>query len=109
ESLYLHGHCRRVPGPWPYRPPGLRGKPRGLLNLERRLMLQDSFGRRFYYLRLSVTDICNFRCNYCLPDGYQCGQSSARENPLSVVEVGTVVRAFASLGTEKVRLTGGEP
>lgn len=72
-------------------------------------MLQDSFGRRFYYLRLSVTDICNFRCNYCLPDGYQCGQSSARENPLSVVEVGTVVRAFASLGTEKVRLTGGEP
>ncbi|QIL90572.1 GTP 3',8-cyclase MoaA [Microbulbifer sp. SH-1] len=72
-------------------------------------MLQDSFGRRFYYLRLSVTDICNFRCNYCLPDGYQCGQSSARENPLSVVEVGTVVGAFASLGTEKVRLTGGEP
>lgn len=72
-------------------------------------MLQDDFGRRFYYLRLSVTDICNFRCNYCLPDGYQCDSSIERENPLSVAEVATVARAFASLGTEKVRLTGGEP
>uniref|UniRef100_UPI0025E7FF2F GTP 3',8-cyclase MoaA n=1 Tax=uncultured Microbulbifer sp. TaxID=348147 RepID=UPI0025E7FF2F len=72
-------------------------------------MLQDSFGRRFYYLRLSVTDLCNFRCNYCLPDGYQCAESIAAEQPLSVAEVATVVRAFAALGTEKVRLTGGEP
>ncbi|WP_334078698.1 GTP 3',8-cyclase MoaA [Microbulbifer sp. M83] len=72
-------------------------------------MLQDSYGRRFYYLRLSVTDICNFRCNYCLPDGIGCGRSLEGENPLSVAEVDTVVRAFASLGTEKVRLTGGEP
>ncbi|MCX2840705.1 GTP 3',8-cyclase MoaA [Microbulbifer thermotolerans] len=72
-------------------------------------MLKDNYGRRFYYLRLSVTDICNFRCNYCLPDGYQCGESIAREKPLSVAEVNTVVRAFASLGTEKVRFTGGEP
>ncbi|GMG87716.1 GTP 3',8-cyclase MoaA [Biformimicrobium ophioploci] len=72
-------------------------------------MLQDSFGRRFYYLRLSVTDICNFRCNYCLPDGIGCGRSLEGENPLSVAEVSTVVRAFAELGTEKVRLTGGEP
>ncbi|WP_193166140.1 GTP 3',8-cyclase MoaA [Microbulbifer hainanensis] len=72
-------------------------------------MLQDNFGRRFYYLRLSVTDVCNFRCNYCLPDGYQCDPSVERENSLSVAEVGTVVRAFATLGTEKIRLTGGEP
>ncbi|WP_345547997.1 GTP 3',8-cyclase MoaA [Microbulbifer aestuariivivens] len=56
-----------------------------------------------------MTDICNFRCNYCLPDGYQCEKSLSRENPLSVTEAGTVVRAFASLGTEKIRLTGGEP
>ncbi|MDP5208230.1 GTP 3',8-cyclase MoaA [Microbulbifer sp. 2205BS26-8] len=72
-------------------------------------MLQDRFGRRFYYLRLSVTDICNYRCNYCLPEGIGCGRSLMGENPLSVPEVATLVRAFASLGTEKVRLTGGEP
>lgn len=72
-------------------------------------MLQDRFGRRFYYLRLSVTDICNYRCNYCLPEGIGCGRSLKGENPLSVPEVATLVRAFAALGTEKVRLTGGEP
>src|SRR5690606_31822427 len=33
--------------------------------------LRDSFGREFHYLRLSITDVCNFRCTYCLPDGYQ--------------------------------------
>lgn len=69
-------------------------------------MLKDNLGRRFYYLRLSVTDVCNFRCSYCLPDGYQ----STDESPhLSAAEAATVVRAFAGLGTEKVRLTGGEP
>ncbi|MGL5332453.1 MAG: GTP 3',8-cyclase MoaA, partial [Aeromonas veronii] len=35
------------------------------------LPLEDGFSRRFYYLRLSVTDVCNFRCTYCLPDGYR--------------------------------------
>lgn len=69
-------------------------------------MLEDKFGRRFEYLRLSVTDVCNFRCNYCLPQGYQ-GQG--QKDFLSVKELGTVVAAFAGLGTRKVRLTGGEP
>lgn len=69
-------------------------------------MLEDRFGRRFYYLRLSVTDVCNFRCNYCLPEGY----SATDEAPhLSGEEIARVVRAFAALGTQKVRLTGGEP
>lgn len=72
-------------------------------------MLEDSYGRRFYYLRLSVTDICNFRCSYCLPNGIGGGRSLADETPLSVAEVANLVSAFASLGTEKVRLTGGEP
>ncbi|WP_043318998.1 GTP 3',8-cyclase MoaA [Microbulbifer sp. HZ11] len=68
--------------------------------------LEDGHGRRFYYLRLSVTDVCNFRCDYCLPDGYQ----ATRKAPdLSVAEAGTVMRAFAMLGTRKVRLSGGEP
>lgn len=33
--------------------------------------LTDAFARKFYYLRLSITDVCNFRCTYCLPDGYK--------------------------------------
>jgi cyclic pyranopterin phosphate synthase len=69
-------------------------------------MLQDGFGRRLEYLRLSVTDRCNFRCSYCLPDG--CPRGSGAE-PLSVAEIGRLVRAFAALGVWKVRLTGGEP
>lgn len=68
-------------------------------------MLEDGFGRRFYYLRLSVTEVCNYRCNYCLPDGYQ-----GRKNGfLDSGEVATLAAAFARLGTEKIRLTGGEP
>ncbi|MBY6190436.1 GTP 3',8-cyclase MoaA [Microbulbifer agarilyticus] len=69
-------------------------------------VLEDGHGRRFYYLRLSVTDVCNFRCDYCLPDGYQ---ASPKQPDLSVAEATTVMRAFAQLGTRKVRLTGGEP
>jgi cyclic pyranopterin phosphate synthase len=68
--------------------------------------LKDSFGRQFPYLRLSVTDACNFRCQYCLPNGYQ--KTEAFEF-LSVQEIIRLVTAFASLGVEKVRLTGGEP
>lgn len=69
------------------------------------LQLQDGFGRRFSYLRLSVTDVCNFRCGYCLPNGYQ-------GNPrgfLCLDEIRRLVTAFAELGTWKIRLTGGEP
>jgi cyclic pyranopterin phosphate synthase len=69
-------------------------------------MLQDTFGRRFYYLRLSVTDVCNFRCTYCLPDGYQ---GKPDEAFLSPYELERVVQGFAAMGTQKVRLTGGEP
>jgi cyclic pyranopterin phosphate synthase len=68
--------------------------------------LQDRFGRRFKYLRLSITDVCNFRCNYCLPDGYQCDND---RDFLSLQEIQTVVNAFAALGTSKIRITGGEP
>ena len=70
------------------------------------MTLQDSFGRRFRYLRLSVTDVCNFRCNYCLPDGYQC---TTEEQPLSVNEIQQLAQAFARAGTRKIRITGGEP
>lgn len=69
-------------------------------------MLQDSLGRRFYYLRLSVTDVCNFRCTYCLPDGYQ---GKPEESFLSAHELEAASRAFVAMGTKKIRLTGGEP
>jgi cyclic pyranopterin phosphate synthase len=67
--------------------------------------LADGFGRRFSYLRLSVTDVCNFRCEYCLPDGYQGTPTGF----LNLDEIRRLVTAFAELGTWKVRLTGGEP
>lgn len=69
-------------------------------------MLTDNFGRKFYYLRLSITDVCNFRCNYCLPDGYKCDHD--REF-LTLPEIKRLAKTFAELGTEKIRITGGEP
>ncbi len=69
---------------------------------------EDKFHRKFYYLRLSVTDVCNFKCTYCLPDGYK---PSGKKNSsfLSLPEIKRVVKAFADCGTSKVRITGGEP
>jgi cyclic pyranopterin phosphate synthase len=68
--------------------------------------LEDALGRRLHYLRLSITDRCNFRCVYCLPDG--CG-AAAGPAPLTLPEIRRLVRGFADLGFWKVRLTGGEP
>lgn len=68
--------------------------------------LIDPFGRRFPYLRLSLTDACNFRCSYCLPDGYQ---ADGRPRFLALDEIRRLLRAFAALGMHKLRLTGGEP
>lgn len=68
--------------------------------------LIDPFQRRLRYLRLSVTDMCNFSCDYCLPNGYQ---GKRKPNELSVQEIRTLVLGFAQLGTRKVRVTGGEP
>jgi cyclic pyranopterin phosphate synthase len=69
--------------------------------------LHDAHGRRFHTLRLSLTEACNFRCGYCLPDGYR--KPASPENPLAVSEIVNLVAAFASMGLRKVRLTGGEP
>jgi cyclic pyranopterin phosphate synthase len=71
-------------------------------------MLVDNFSRRFTYLRLSVTEACNFRCNYCLPQGTDCS-TSKRAQELTLPEIENLVRAFARLGTRKIRITGGEP
>ena len=68
--------------------------------------LHDRHGRCFHYLRLSITEACNYACAYCLPHGYR---PSARHEPLTVDEVRRLVTGFARLGITKVRLTGGEP
>lgn len=68
--------------------------------------IADNFGRRFPYLRLSVTDVCNFRCSYCLPDGYK---KTGCESYMSLPEIRRLATAFSCLGAWKIRLTGGEP
>ncbi|AKO45602.1 GTP 3',8-cyclase MoaA [[Haemophilus] ducreyi] len=69
--------------------------------------LVDRFQRQYTYLRLSITEVCNFRCNYCLPDGYR--PPSHKQHFLNLVEIKRLARTFANLGTEKIRITGGEP
>jgi cyclic pyranopterin phosphate synthase len=68
--------------------------------------LLDSQGRHLQYLRLSITELCNFRCTYCLPGGCPKG---AVAQPLTVPEIDRLVRGFAAMGFWRVRLTGGEP
>jgi cyclic pyranopterin phosphate synthase len=70
-------------------------------------VISDRFGRQFSYLRLSITDACNFRCGYCLPNGYE--KKANAPEPLTLAEITRLVRAFTELGTKKIRLTGGEP
>jgi len=67
----------------------------------------DRFGRVFRYLRISVTDVCNLRCVYCMPD--EGVEWLPRHELLSVDELITVAEAAASAGVHKIRLTGGEP
>lgn len=70
-------------------------------------LIADAFGRRFPYLRLSLTDKCNFRCSYCLPNGYKKKEKEGAE--LGQEEIVRLISAFVGLGVWKIRLTGGEP
>ncbi|WP_037588276.1 GTP 3',8-cyclase MoaA [Stenoxybacter acetivorans] len=70
-------------------------------------MLTDSFNRPIEYLRLSVTDKCDLRCSYCIPQGFT--EFEKPENWLSFDDIERIVAAFARLGTSRFRLTGGEP
>lgn len=71
------------------------------------MIMQDNYGRTIHYLRLSVTDLCNYRCIYCMPkDGVI---KKEHKDILSIEEMTEIVRAAHALGINKVRLTGGEP
>jgi cyclic pyranopterin phosphate synthase len=69
-------------------------------------MSQDSFGRNIHYLRISLTDRCNLRCVYCMPEEMHF---QPRPELLTQDEILTVARAARDLGFDKIRLTGGEP
>lgn len=68
--------------------------------------LTDSFGRSITYLRVSVTDRCDLRCSYCMPERMQF---LPRRDLLTIEEMGDLVDAFIRRGVRKIRLTGGEP
>ncbi|GIZ12130.1 GTP 3',8-cyclase MoaA [Pseudomonas sp. NCCP-436] len=68
--------------------------------------LVDPFGRRITYLRLSVTDRCDFRCTYCMSEDMQF---APRQQILTLEELYAVADAFIGLGVRRIRVTGGEP
>lgn len=69
--------------------------------------MQDGFGRTIDYLRLSVTDLCNYRCQYCMPeDGIE---KRPHEDILTLEELANAAEAAVRCGVKKIRLTGGEP
>jgi cyclic pyranopterin phosphate synthase len=70
-------------------------------------ILQDSFGRQHTYLRISLTELCNLRCTYCMPaEGIQL---SPRSHIMNYDEVFEIAKTFVDHGVTKIRLTGGEP
>ncbi len=69
--------------------------------------LRDSYGRQIRDLRISLTDRCNFRCFYCLPNGEP--PLARKETILTFEEITRAAEIFVALGVEKIRLTGGEP
>lgn len=68
--------------------------------------MKDQFGRNIHYMRISITDRCNLRCRYCMPDGID---GVPMEDILTYEEIETLVRMGAKLGIDTLRITGGEP
>ena len=68
--------------------------------------MRDQYGRRINYLRISVTDRCNLRCRYCMPEGVQ---DVGMKNILTFEEIWEIVKTGVSLGITHIRITGGEP
>jgi cyclic pyranopterin phosphate synthase len=78
-------------------------------NLTNKPDLVDMFSRTISYLRLSLTDRCNLRCMYCMPDGDAGLQILKHEDLLSSEELLRIVELVVAMGMNKIRLTGGEP
>ena len=70
--------------------------------------MRDRYDRKIEYLRISVTDLCNLRCRYCMPQGGIVDKKT-HSDMLTLEEIFQAVKACASLGIKKVRITGGEP
>jgi len=75
--------------------------------MDNKNMLFDSYGRRLNYLRISVTDLCNLRCMYCMPQ--EGIQKLAHHEVMTLEELLEVAGALVELGIDKIRITGGEP
>ena len=71
-------------------------------------ILKDSFGRRFPYIRLSISDVCNFKCGYCLPNGYKIDKSDNRTF-ITKEEIGRLAKAVSELGVSKICLLYTSP
>ncbi|MBL0340355.1 MAG: GTP 3',8-cyclase MoaA [Bacteroidetes bacterium] len=73
-------------------------------------MLKDSFGRVHDYLRISLTDRCNYQCLYCLPEPeFKSGCHSSSHDSMSADEIESIAAVFVQQGVKKIRITGGEP
>ena len=77
------------------------------LNMENNNFLQDTFGRKHDYLRISIAEHCNLRCTYCMPeDGIKL---TPKPHLMTADEIVSIAETFVNLGVTKIRLTGGEP
>ena len=75
--------------------------------MQNNTLLQDTFGRKHDYLRISITEHCNMRCTYCMPeDGIAL---TPKPNLMTADEIVSIAQTFVNLGVTKIRLTGGEP
>lgn len=75
--------------------------------MENNFDLQDSFGREHNYLRISITEHCNLRCSYCMPE--EGISLTPKSHLMTAEEIIYIAKAFVSYGVTKIRLTGGEP
>jgi cyclic pyranopterin phosphate synthase len=70
-------------------------------------MIMDSYSRKHDYLRISLTDVCNLRCTYCMPNEHYAFMQS--ERLMQPKEIAAIAATFVSMGIRRIRLTGGEP
>lgn len=75
--------------------------------MENKFLLQDTFGRHHNYLRISITEHCNLRCSYCMPE--EGISLTPKPHLMTAEEILHIAKTFVSIGVNKIRLTGGEP